>query len=65
MGVTIRAAGGDDVPAIAAIYAHHVLTGIATFEEVPPDAAEMARQIAREIPARRPANWPLPGPPAG
>ncbi len=46
MGVAIRAATGADLPAIAAIYAHHVLTGIATFEEVPPDAAEMARRHA-------------------
>lgn len=46
MGVAIRTAAGADIPAIAAIYAHHVLTGIATFEEVPPDAAEMARRHA-------------------
>ena len=32
------------MPAIQAIYAHHVLHGLATFEEVPPDAAEMARR---------------------
>ena len=35
-----------DVPAIQAIYAHHVLTGLASFEEVPPDPAEMARRRA-------------------
>ena len=37
-----------------AIYAHHVLHGLATFEEVPPDAAEMARRreevLARGLP---------------
>ncbi len=27
--------------AVTAIYAHHVLTGYASFEEVPPDVAEM------------------------
>ena len=46
MGFTLRAATGADVPAIAAIYAHHVLHGSATFEEVPPDAGEMARRHA-------------------
>jgi L-amino acid N-acyltransferase YncA len=46
MGVAIRAATGADLAAVAAIYAHHVLTGIATFEEVPPDAGEMARRHA-------------------
>lgn len=34
-----------DVPAITGIYAHHVLTGTATFEEVPPGEAEMARRM--------------------
>ena len=33
-------------PAIQAIYAHHVLHGTATFEEVPPDTAEIARRHA-------------------
>ena len=46
MRVAIRAATGEDMPAVAALYAHHVLTGLATFEEVPPDAAEMARRHA-------------------
>lgn len=34
----------QDIPAIQAIYAHHVLVGLASFEEVPPDAAEMRRR---------------------
>ena len=38
---TIRDATPDDLPAIQAIYAHHVLHGLASFEEVPPDLAEM------------------------
>jgi phosphinothricin acetyltransferase len=42
--VAIRAARDADVPRIAAIYAHHVLTGLATFETEPPDDAEMARR---------------------
>ena len=36
-------------PAIQAIYAHHVLHGLATFEEVPPDAAEMAARRAEVL----------------
>jgi L-amino acid N-acyltransferase YncA len=32
----------EDIPAIAAIYAHYVLHSSATFEEVPPTAVEMA-----------------------
>ncbi len=42
----IRDAGPDDLPAITAIYAHHVLHGAGTFEEIPPDGAEMARRLA-------------------
>lgn len=34
--VQLRDATSSDVPTIHAIYAHHVLTGTATFEEVPP-----------------------------
>ncbi|HTN48400.1 MAG TPA: GNAT family N-acetyltransferase [Burkholderiaceae bacterium] len=37
----IRSAHPDDVPAIQAIYAHHVLHGLSSFETEPPDAAEM------------------------
>ena len=46
MGLRSARRRADDVPAITAIYAHHVLHGLATFEEVPPDAAEMARRHA-------------------
>ena len=42
----IRAATEADAPALAAIYGHHVLHGFGTFEEVPPDADEMARRRA-------------------
>jgi L-amino acid N-acyltransferase YncA len=41
----LRNAAPGDLPAITAIYAHHVLHGTGTFEEVPPDEAEMARRI--------------------
>lgn len=39
----------SDIPALAAIYAHHVLHGTGTFEEVPPDAAEMTARRAAVI----------------
>jgi phosphinothricin acetyltransferase len=41
---TIRPSHDADVPAIAAIYRHHVLHGVASFEEVPPDQDEIARR---------------------
>jgi L-amino acid N-acyltransferase YncA len=44
--LAIRPAEAGDVPAIQAIYAHHVLHGVASFEEEPPDHAEMSRRLA-------------------
>ncbi|MGO4722755.1 MULTISPECIES: GNAT family N-acetyltransferase [unclassified Inquilinus] len=45
--VTIRDAAMADMAAVQAIYAHHVLHGFASFEETPPDAAELvARWVA-------------------
>lgn len=46
MTAVVRPAAEGDMAAVAAVYAHHVLTGLATFEEEPPDAAEMARRRA-------------------
>jgi phosphinothricin acetyltransferase len=43
----IRDARPEDAPAVAAIYAHHVLHGTGTFEEVPPAVADVAERIAR------------------
>jgi phosphinothricin acetyltransferase len=40
----VRAATSADAPALAAIYGHHVLHGVGTFEETPPPAEEMARR---------------------
>lgn len=37
----VRDATDDDMAAVQAIYAHHVRFGSASFEETPPDAAEM------------------------
>ena len=43
----IRDAAPADLPAITAIYAHHVLHGTGTFEEVPPTEVEMGRRFAQ------------------
>lgn len=43
--VQLRQASPSDLPAIQAIYAHHVETGLASFEEIPPDLAEMTRRF--------------------
>jgi len=37
----IRPVRPGDIDAITAIYGHHVMTGVSSFEEAPPDAAEM------------------------
>jgi len=42
--VEVRSAAQGDLAAIQSIYAHHVLHGLATFEEVPPDVEEMRRR---------------------
>ncbi len=42
----IRAATQDDAPALAAIYGDACLNGVGTFEEVPPEPAEMAQRLA-------------------
>ena len=44
--VTFRDAAPDDAAEIAVLYAHYVRTSIATFEETPPDAADIAQRIA-------------------
>jgi phosphinothricin acetyltransferase len=41
----IRPARPDDAPRLAAIYGHHVRTGVATFETEVPDDVEMARRL--------------------
>ncbi len=41
MKTIIRAAGDEDMVRVQEIYAHYVLHGTASFEEVPPDADEM------------------------
>lgn len=44
MPVTVRDARSPDVPAVQAIYAHHVRTGAATFELEAPPVEEMQRR---------------------
>ena len=47
--MTIRPSREDDLPAVHAIYAHHVLAGLASFEESPPDLPELARRRAEVL----------------
>ena len=44
-GPLIRDVRERDLPAIQNIYAHHVLHGVASFEEKPPDISEMHRRL--------------------
>jgi len=43
----IRDAAPADIAEIQSIYAHHVLHGTGTFEEIPPSIEEMAQRFAR------------------
>jgi phosphinothricin acetyltransferase len=53
--VAIRDATADDAEAVAAIYAHHVLHGTASYDLVPPEAGEIRAKIERVIAA----GWPF------
>ena len=44
MPILVRCSRDDDLPAIAAIYAHHVRHGLASFEEEPPSVDELGRR---------------------
>jgi phosphinothricin acetyltransferase len=44
MNVAIRPSRDDDIAKIAAIYRHHVVHGVASFEDIPPDENEVARR---------------------
>jgi L-amino acid N-acyltransferase YncA len=52
--VTVRASEERDLASIAAIYSHHVLNGLATFEIEAPDESEMTRRRAQIV------GWGLP-----
>jgi L-amino acid N-acyltransferase YncA len=43
--ITIRDLTSDDLAAVTRIYAQHVLSGTATFEEIPPTLAEMTQRV--------------------
>ena len=47
-GLAIRPSRDGDLATITGIYGHHVLHGVASFEDVPPEAEELARR-RREI----------------
>lgn len=51
----VREARPDDADAIAAIYAHHVLHGTATYDTEPPSAEAMREKIAHV----RAKGWPF------
>ncbi len=52
--VNIRAATAADASAIAAIYGHHVLHGLGTFEEKPPSASEIEGRLTSVLKAELP-----------
>lgn len=45
VNLDVRDATPDDLPAITAIYAWHVLHGRGSFEDTPPDVAQMAERL--------------------
>ena len=55
----LREATAADLAEIQGIYAHHVLHGTGTFEEVPPSVEEMAAR--RDSVARRDGSWLVAG----
>ena len=52
--VAIRDATPADLPAIHAIYAHHVLHGLASFEEVPPPVDEIRARYEAVVGSGKP-----------
>lgn len=44
-GLVVRPATAADLPTVQAIYGLHVTTGFASFEEAPPDLAEITRRF--------------------
>lgn len=53
-GVVVRNALPADLPLVQRIYAHHVLHGLASFEEDPPDLDEMTRRYEAVLKAGLP-----------
>jgi phosphinothricin acetyltransferase len=52
--IVIRASREADMPAVHRIYAHHVMHGFGSFEEAPPDLAELMRRRAEYLSRRLP-----------
>lgn len=52
--VVIRPSREADMPAVHRIYAHHVMHGFGSFEEEPPDLAELMRRRAEYLSRRLP-----------
>ena len=47
--IVVRDCRPGDLAAVQAIYAHHVLHGLASFEEVPPDLEQIRERHARVL----------------
>ncbi len=47
--MNIQPAAASDIPEIQAIYAHHVLHGSGTFEEVPPSVEEVQQRFSAVV----------------
>ena len=52
--ITVRDAGDADMEAVHSIYAHHVLHGLGTFEEIPPSLDDIKSRYATIIGAGMP-----------
>jgi L-amino acid N-acyltransferase YncA len=48
-GLVVRDAAEADIAAVQSIYEHHVLRGLATFEEIPPTLEEIAARRAATL----------------
>jgi len=55
--IEVRPATPDDLGAVHAIYSHHVLKGLASFEEVPPSRDEIARRYRDLTASGLPTEW--------
>ena len=54
MKVVVRPSRDEDIAGITAIYRHHVLYGVASFEDIPPDEDEIARRRRNVLDAKLP-----------
>jgi L-amino acid N-acyltransferase YncA len=53
-GLVIRASREGDLAAITSIYRHHVLHGVASFEDIPPEPGELAQRRRKILTAELP-----------